>query len=93
MGMYLSQRKYVLEMLNSRPVDTPMDYHVKLDANMGRYLRMLDSIDSWLGSLFTLLLPDQTSLMQLESLVSLRRPLGSHIRRLSLSFAVLKGCT
>jgi len=40
--MYLSQRKYVLDllsetgMLDSRPVDTPMDYHVKLDVNMGK---------------------------------------------------------
>jgi len=41
MGMYLSQRKYVLDLLSdigildSRPIDTPMDYHVKLDANIG----------------------------------------------------------
>ena len=69
MGMYLSQHKYVLDllseirMLNSRPVGTLMDYHIKLDAHMGSNLRMLDSIDGWLGSLFTLLLPNQTSLM------------------------------
>jgi len=53
-------------MLNSRSVDTSMDYHVKLDANMGSYLHILDNIDDWLGSLFTLLLHDQTSLMRLE---------------------------
>jgi len=41
MGMYLSQHEYVLDllleirMLDSRSVDIPMDYHVKLDANMG----------------------------------------------------------
>ena len=40
MGMYLSQRKYVFNLLSetgildSRTVDTLMDYHVKLDANM-----------------------------------------------------------
>jgi len=52
-------------MLDSRLDDTPMDYHVQLDANMGSYLRMLNSIDGWLGSLFTLMLHDQTSLMWL----------------------------
>jgi len=35
-------------MLDSRSVDTPIDYHVKLDADMGKLLRMLDSINaSW----------------------------------------------
>ena len=39
--MYLWHHKYVLDllleirMLDSRSVDIPMDYHVKLDANMG----------------------------------------------------------
>jgi len=39
--MYLWHHKYVLDLLlgtwklDSRPVDTFMDYHVKLDANMG----------------------------------------------------------
>ena len=40
-GVYLSKRMYVLDllsetwMLNSRSVDTPTDYHVKLDADIG----------------------------------------------------------
>ena len=57
MDMYLSQRKYVLdllletEMLDSRLVDTPMNYYVKLDANMrelfidvGQYKRLVGKL-------------------------------------------------
>ena len=44
MGMNLLQPKYILDllsktrMLDSRSVDTPMDYHVKLDVAWESYL-------------------------------------------------------
>ena len=43
-GIYLSQRKYVLDlqhetgMLGSKPVDTPMDQHTKLIADQDELL-------------------------------------------------------
>lgn len=43
-GIYLSQRKYVLDlqhetgMLGSKPVDTPMDQHTKLIAHQDELL-------------------------------------------------------
>ena len=51
MGINLSQRKSVLHllsetrMLDSRLVDTPMDYHIRLDVTWESYLRMLDGIN------------------------------------------------
>ena len=71
MGMYLSQRKYFLDllsdtrMLDSRSVDTPMDYHVKLDANTGELFENVGQYRRLVGSLFTLLLPNQTPFMRL----------------------------
>ena len=40
MGVSLSQRKYILNLLSetgvldSRPINTPIDYHVQLDADV-----------------------------------------------------------
>jgi len=85
MGMYPSHRKYVLDllsetgMLDSRPIDTPMDYRVKLDAKMGELFADVGQYKWLVGKLFTLLLHDQTSLMRLEQSCSLCRPLGNHI--------------
>jgi len=71
-GMYLSQRKYVLDLLSetgildSRRLILLWIIMSSLMLTWESYLRMLDSIDSWLGSLFTLLLHDHTSHMWLE---------------------------
>ena len=70
MGMYLSQHKYVLDllsetgMLDSRPVNTLMDYHVKLDADIGELFTDVGHYRWLVGKL--LLLNDQTSHMRLE---------------------------
>jgi len=71
-GMYLSQRKYVLDLLSetgildSRRLILLWIIMSSLMLTWESYLWMLDSIDSWLGSLFTLLLHDHTSHMWLE---------------------------
>ena len=68
MGMYLSQHKYVLDllsetgMLDSRPVDTLMDYHVKLDANIGELFANIGQYSRLVGKLIylTVTQPDVT---------------------------------
>jgi len=71
MGMYMLQRKYVFdllsetEMLDSLSVDTPIDYHVKLDANIGELFADVRQYRRMVGKLIYLTVT-RPELMRLE---------------------------
>ena len=72
-------------MLDSRMVDTPMDYHVKLNANMGELFADVGQYRRLVGKLIYLTIT-RADITYAIRLVSLCRPLGRHIGRLSLVF-------
>jgi len=75
MGVYLSQRKYVLNllsktgMLDSQPIDTLMDYHVKLDTDMGELFANVGHYKWLVGKLIylTVTRPDITYVVRVVS--------------------------
>ena len=63
-GMFVSQQRYVLELLEkfqmreARPISSPMDPNEKLSSNEVRDWQMQSATDSWWAHLFGYSTPD-----------------------------------